>query len=45
MCLLLTEIGNMSPLTVVGVALPSVVVDTIAAGVAIHEIIVLFNSI
>ena len=45
MCLLSTYIGCVRPLPISGVALPLFVVDIIAAGVKVREIIVLLHGI
>ena len=45
MFLLSTDIGDMCPLPVAGVALPRVVVDIAAAVVAERDIVVLLHSI
>ena len=45
MRLLRTNIGDVRPLPVVRVELPSVVVDIVSVGIVIQEIVVLFHSI
>ena len=45
MFLIQTNIRDVSPIPVVGLVFPSVVVDIAATGIVVHEIVVLFHCI